>query len=54
MSDKLERKRQNEGGDYVIAQFLLYTVHCTEGYNEFDFFLKMKNTDPLLGAKLKS
>ncbi len=24
------------------------------GYNEFDFFQKMKNTDPLMGAKLKS
>ncbi len=27
---------------------------CTLGYNEFDLFLKMKNTDPLMGAKLKS
>jgi hypothetical protein len=24
------------------------------GYNEFDFFWKMKNTDPLMGAKFKS
>jgi hypothetical protein len=24
------------------------------GYNEFDFFLEKKNTDPLMGAKLKS
>jgi hypothetical protein len=27
---------------------------CGVGYNEFDFFYKMKNTDPLMGAKLKS
>jgi hypothetical protein len=27
---------------------------CLLGYNEFDFFQKMKNTDPLMGAKLKS
>jgi hypothetical protein len=27
---------------------------CTLGYNEFDFFLKMKNAGPLLNAKLKS
>ncbi len=24
------------------------------GYNEFDFFFKIKNTDPVMGAKLKS
>ncbi len=24
------------------------------GYNEFDFFQKIKNTDPLMGAKFKS
>jgi hypothetical protein len=24
------------------------------GFNVFDFFLKMMNTDPLMGAKLKS
>ncbi len=27
---------------------------CTLGYNEFDFYSKMKNTDSLMGAKLKS
>jgi hypothetical protein len=27
---------------------------CTIGHNEFDFFLKIKNTDPLMGAKFKS
>jgi hypothetical protein len=27
---------------------------CVIGYNEFDFFKKIKNTDPLMGAKLKS
>jgi hypothetical protein len=26
----------------------------TLGYNEFDFLKKIKNTDPLMGAKLKS
>ncbi len=30
------------------------TSACTLEYNEFDFFQKMKNTDPLMGAKLKS
>ncbi len=29
-------------------------VICTVGYNEFDFLKKIKNTDPLMGAKLKS
>jgi hypothetical protein len=24
------------------------------GYNEFDFFYKIKNTEPLMGAKSKS
>jgi hypothetical protein len=24
------------------------------GYNEFDFFFKIKNPDPVVGAKLKS
>ncbi len=28
-------------------------VQCTVGYNEFDFILKIKNTDPLMGAKFK-
>jgi hypothetical protein len=28
----------------------VYTV----GYNEFDFFYKMKKKDPVMGAKLKS
>ena len=27
---------------------------CTLGYNEFDFFLKIKNTDHLMCAKFKS
>jgi hypothetical protein len=27
---------------------------CPLGYNELDFFWKIKNTDPLMGAKLKS
>ncbi len=31
-----------------------FAVICTVGYNEFDFFLEMKNTDPVIGAKLKS
>jgi hypothetical protein len=30
------------------------TSHCTIGYNEFDFFKKMKNIDSLMGANLKS
>jgi hypothetical protein len=28
--------------------------HCIVGYNEFDFFWKIKNTDPLMGEKFKS
>jgi hypothetical protein len=28
--------------------------HWALGYNEFYFFKKIKNTDPLMGAKLKS
>jgi hypothetical protein len=27
---------------------------CTFGYNKCDFLKKMKNTDPVMGAKLKS
>jgi hypothetical protein len=27
---------------------------CGIGYNAVDFFLKMKKTEPLMGAKLKS
>jgi hypothetical protein len=27
---------------------------CPLEYNEIDFFLKIKNTDPLIGAKFKS
>jgi hypothetical protein len=29
-------------------------VPCTVGYNEFDLFLEIKNTDPLMDAKFKS
>ncbi len=31
-----------------------YRDSWTSGYNEFDFFKKTKNTDPLMGAKFKS
>jgi hypothetical protein len=27
---------------------------CIVGYNEFDFFKKMKNTNPVMDVKLKS
>jgi hypothetical protein len=27
---------------------------CALGYNEFDFFKEIKNTEPLMGAKFKS
>jgi hypothetical protein len=29
-------------------------ISCALGYDELDFFMKMKNTDPLMGATLKS
>jgi hypothetical protein len=32
----------------------LKIMTCIVGYNEFAFFFKMKNTDPLMGEKLKS
>ena len=30
------------------------SLACPLGYNKFDFFYKIKNTDPLMGAKCKS
>ncbi len=36
----------NRVGDNIVISLL--------GHNEFDFFQKMKKTDPLMGAKLKS
>jgi hypothetical protein len=30
------------------------SLACPLGYNEFDFFYKINNTDPLMGAKFKS
>ncbi len=35
-------------------QFRTIFFGCVIGYNEFDFLKKIKNTDPLMGAKLKS
>jgi hypothetical protein len=32
----------------------LWPEACSLGYNEFDFFKKIKNTDPVMGAKFKS
>jgi hypothetical protein len=29
-----------------------FQITCSAGYNEFDFFFKIKNTDPLMGANL--
>jgi hypothetical protein len=41
--------------DYILqGRHYKCTLYSTLRYNEFDFFLKMKNTDPVMGAKLKS
>jgi hypothetical protein len=42
------------GEPNVFPRHVHFVQYCTVGYNEFDFFLKLKNTDPLMGAKLKS
>jgi hypothetical protein len=38
----------------ICIRGLICLCDCALRYNEYDFFKKMKNTDPLIGAKLKS
>jgi hypothetical protein len=37
----------------LLSKLQIFQAAMCIRYNEFDFFLKIKNTDPLTGAKFK-